>query len=192
MLIEITSFGHKYGQPEADVMLDMRCLENPYWVPGLRELSGLDAPVREYILRDKDSAAYLQNVLTLMAMQAKLAADGCRDLYQFWGDSLAAALAKETDTIVDLASWEYGQCVARHLPAGVRRIICVFGELKGGKVVEKGTLCKMARGEMVRYMAEHRVEDPAELRNFDRLSYVFSPEHSDECVYVFLKEAADR
>ena len=127
-----------------------------------------------------------------LEMQAKLAVDGCRDLYQFWGDSLAAALAKETDTIVDLASWEYGHCVARHLPAGVRRIICVFGELKGGKVVEKGTLCKMARGEMVRYMAEHRVEDPAELRNFDRLSYVFSPEHSDEGVYVFLKEAADR
>ncbi|MGN8889791.1 peroxide stress protein YaaA [Dysosmobacter sp. HCP28S3_G4] len=127
-----------------------------------------------------------------LEMQAKLAVDGCRDLYQFWGDSLAAALAKETDTIVDLASWEYGHCVARHLPVGVRRIICVFGELKGGKVVEKGTLCKMARGEMVRYMAEHRVEDPAELRNFDRLSYVFSPEHSDEGVYVFLKEAADR
>ena len=127
-----------------------------------------------------------------LEMQAKLAVDGCRDLYQFWGDSLAAALAKEADTIVDLASWEYGHCVARHLPVGVRRIICVFGELKGGKVVEKGTLCKMARGEMVRYMAEHRVEDPAELRNFDRLSYVFSPEHSDEGVYVFLKEAADR
>lgn len=44
MLIEITSFGHKYGQPEADIMLDMRCLENPYWVPALRELSGLECP----------------------------------------------------------------------------------------------------------------------------------------------------
>ena len=81
MLIEITSFGHKYGQPEADVMLDMRCLENPYWVPALRELSGLDVPVREYILRDKDSAAYLQTVLTLLAMQAKLAVRrGCERL----------------------------------------------------------------------------------------------------------------
>ena len=81
MLIEITSFGHKYGQPETDIMLDMRCLENPYWVPALRELSGLDVPGREDILRDKDSAAYLQNVLTLMAMQAKLAARrGCERL----------------------------------------------------------------------------------------------------------------
>ena len=56
MQIEITSFGHKYGEIEADIVLDMRCLENPYWVPGLRELSGLDAPVREYILQEKDSA----------------------------------------------------------------------------------------------------------------------------------------
>ena len=81
MQIEITSFGHKYGEIEADIVLDMRCLENPYWVPGLRELSGLDAPVREYILQDKDSAGYLQTMLTLMTMQAELAEKrGCERL----------------------------------------------------------------------------------------------------------------
>ena len=81
MLIEITSFGHKYGQPEADVMLDMRCLENPYWVPGLREQSGLDGPVREYILQDKNCAAYLQTLLSLMTMQAEMAEKrGCERL----------------------------------------------------------------------------------------------------------------
>ena len=81
MQIDITSFGHKYGEIEADIVLDMRCLENPYWVPALRELSGLDMPVQEYILQDKDSAAYLQTVLTLLAMQAKLAVRrGCERL----------------------------------------------------------------------------------------------------------------
>ena len=81
MQIDITSFGHKYGEIEADIVLDMRCLENPYWIPALREMSGLDVPVREYILRDKDSAAYLQTVLTLLAMQAKLAVRrGCERL----------------------------------------------------------------------------------------------------------------
>ena len=81
MQIEITSFGHKYGEIEADIVLDMRCLENPYWVSGLRELSGLDAPVREYILQDKDSAGYLQTMLTLMTMQAELAEKrGCERL----------------------------------------------------------------------------------------------------------------
>lgn len=73
MQIEITSFGHKYGEIFADIVLDMRCLENPYWVPELREKSGLDAPVREYILQDKDSAAYLQKMLSLLSMQANMA-----------------------------------------------------------------------------------------------------------------------
>ncbi len=82
MLIEITSFGHKYGGLSADIVLDMRCLENPYWVPALRELSGLDAPVRKYILQDTESAAYLRTMLALMTMQAKLAAKrGCEGLH---------------------------------------------------------------------------------------------------------------
>lgn len=81
MQIEITSFGHKYGEITADIVLDMRCLENPYWVPELRELSGLDAPVREYILRDENSAAYLRTLLSLMTMQADMAEKhGCERL----------------------------------------------------------------------------------------------------------------
>lgn len=81
MHIEITSFGHKYGELAADIVLDVRCLENPYWVPALRALSGLDAPVREYILHNEDSAAYLQAMLSLMILQAKLASRrGCERL----------------------------------------------------------------------------------------------------------------
>lgn len=81
MQVEITSFGHKYGQPEADIVLDMRCLENPHWVASLRELSGLDAPVREYILQNRDCAAYLQTLLSLMTMQADMAEKrGCERL----------------------------------------------------------------------------------------------------------------
>ena len=48
-------------------------------------------------------------------------------------------------------------------------ITCVFGEERNGKIVEKGTLCKMARGEMVRYMAENQIEQPEQLKRFDRL-----------------------
>ena len=81
MRIDITSFGHKYGEIAADIVLDVRCLENPFWVPALRELSGLDAPVREYILQNRDCAAYLQTLLSLMTMQAELAEKrGCERL----------------------------------------------------------------------------------------------------------------
>ena len=55
-----------------------------------------------------------------------------------------------------------------------------------GKLIEKGTLCKMARGEMVRYLAENQAETPVALRSFDRLGYRYSKERSDETTYTFL------
>ena len=123
-----------------------------------------------------------------LEMGAKLAVDGKKDLYGFWGDTLAQALCRETDLIVNLASREYSRAIAPHLPERVTFLTCVFGEEQSGRVVEKGTLCKMARGEMVRYLAQCRGEDPEALRAFDRLGYRFRPDHSDEKTYVFIKE----
>lgn len=123
-----------------------------------------------------------------LEMQAKLAVDGCRDLYAFWGGALAEALAAETDLVVNLASKEYSKAVSPHLPSSVTFLTCTFGEEKDGKVVEKGTMCKMARGEMVRWMAEHNIHQAEELQAFRQLGYVFSPAHSDPQHYVFLKE----
>ncbi|MGI5928594.1 peroxide stress protein YaaA [Pseudoflavonifractor sp.] len=122
-----------------------------------------------------------------LEMQAKLAVDGCRDLYAFWGGTLAEALAAETNLVVNLASKEYSKAVEPHLPASVRFLTCTFGEEKGGKILEKGTACKMARGQMVRWMAEHGIDRAEDLRNFDGLGYAFSPAHSTESNFVFLK-----
>lgn len=60
----------------------------------------------------------------------------------------------------------------------------------GGKTVEKGTMCKMARREMMRYMAENHIEQPEQMRSFDRLGYRFCAGESDENTYAFIKEAA--
>ena len=57
-----------------------------------------------------------------------------------------------------------------------------------GRVVEQGAPCKMARGQMVRWMAEQAVTRVEELREFRDLGYRFSPERSDPGRYVFLKE----
>ena len=121
-----------------------------------------------------------------LEMQARLSVGGAKDLYAFWGDRLAAALWAETDCIVNLASQEYSRCVSRFPVAGKRFITCVFGEEKDGKVVEKGTLCKMARGEMVRFAAEKAVTRPEQLQEFHR-HYRFVPERSTETEYVFLR-----
>lgn len=110
-----------------------------------------------------------------------------KTLYQFWGRRLADALFRETDTIINLASKEYSKAVSSYLIPDIRFITCVFGEYKDGKIIEKGTFAKMARGEMVRFMAEQRAESPEEMKKFDRLGYRFAPEESDEKTYVFVK-----
>ena len=126
-----------------------------------------------------------------LEMQAKLRAGECRDLYAYWSDSLAKALFAETECIVNLASKEYSVCISKYLPENVRFITCVFGEEKDGKVIEKGTMCKMARGEMVRFMAENRIEDPDQIRSFDRLGYRFDAVRSTDDIFVFLLNTTD-
>ena len=71
--ITLFSFGHKYGMPEADVVLDARCLENPYWVPELRAGSGLDEPVRAYVLAQPAAEQYARACLELLMVQCRMA-----------------------------------------------------------------------------------------------------------------------
>ena len=122
-----------------------------------------------------------------LEMQAKLKICEAKDLYTYWSNSLAEHIFLETDCIINLASKEYSSCVSKYLRPGIRFITCVFGEEMDGKIIEKGTMCKMARGEMVRYMAEYQIENPEEIRSFDRLDYAFDSERSDENTYVFVK-----
>ena len=121
-----------------------------------------------------------------LEMQARLRTDFCTDLYDFWSDGPCRALLRETDTIVNLASGEYSRLIRRHLPKGARFVTCIFGEQQGGRVVEKGVYVKMARGEMVRFMAENHMQRPEELRRFDRLGFVFQPALSDESRLLFV------
>lgn len=124
-----------------------------------------------------------------LEMQARLPVDGHRDLYGFWGDTLARRLAAETDFVLNLASKEYSRAVEPHLPKSVRFLTCAFGEWKDGKIVEKGTMCKMARGQMVRWLAENGVTSWADIRAFDQLGYQYQPDQSTEHHSVFLKTA---
>ena len=121
-----------------------------------------------------------------LEMQAKLSIGDAKDLYAFWGNSIANYLFAETDCIINLASKEYSVCISKYLPDSVRFITCVFGEWIDGKIIEKGTICKMARGEMVRFMAENQISDPEKIKLFSRLNYQYSAEHSNEDTFVFL------
>lgn len=56
------------------------------------------------------------------------------------------------------------------------------------EIVQKGVYAKMARGEMVRFMAENRIGSPEEMKGFDRLGYGFRADLSDEKTYIFIKK----
>lgn len=131
-----------------------------------------------------------------LEMGAKLNVDNAKNLYAFWGGALARAVCGYMDDetppktgaaahagtcVVNLASVEYAKAVLPHLDQNSRCITCIFGEdLRAGKPAQRSTASKTARGSMVRWMAENRIEDPAELTRFN-VGYTFSPQLSSTC-----------
>ena len=120
-----------------------------------------------------------------LEMQAKAAISGCRDLYELWGSKLYNEVKDDSKVIINLASKEYSKCIEKYLCSDDCYITVTFGEMANGKLVTKGTYAKMARGEMVRYMAENKIVDPKEIRKFDRLGYIYREDLSDDTEIVF-------
>ena len=125
-------------------------------------------------------------------MQARLRVGGAKDLYAFWGGELASSVLDRAGCVINLASKEYSVCISKYLPKDKRMITCVFGEEIDGKIIEKGTMCKMARGEMVRFMAVNQIENPEDIRAFDGLDYRYEAGCSDADTYVFLRRKAEK
>jgi UPF0042 nucleotide-binding protein len=67
MQTTVISFGYKHGIPlDVDIVFDCRFLPNPFWVEDLRPFSGLDDPVRDYVLNKPESVAFLEKVDDLL------------------------------------------------------------------------------------------------------------------------------
>lgn len=78
LTVSLMSFGFRYGLPrEADMVLDVRFLKNPYWEPELRALSGKDKAVGDYVSSDPDFAGFVQNAQALITpLLPRYAAEG--------------------------------------------------------------------------------------------------------------------
>lgn len=121
-----------------------------------------------------------------LEMQAKASIGGNRNLYELWGSRLYEEVC-DGGVIINLASKEYSKCIEKYLTPHDRYITINFYEKSGDKFVSKGTYAKMARGEMVRYMAELHIENPEEIKKFDRMGYVYREDLSGEKEYVFVR-----
>ena len=66
--VTIESFGFKHGSPrDADIVLDVRFLPNPYWVEELREFRGVDQAVSDYVLNQDGAREYVDNFVDLLS-----------------------------------------------------------------------------------------------------------------------------
>jgi len=181
--------------------MDLRC----NLVPALLSYDGIQYTYMAPTVFEDGHLAYVQDHLRILSgfygvlkpfdgvvpyrleMQAKAAVDGYKNLYDFWGDSLYREVVGNGHVIVNLASKEYSKAVEKHLLPEDTYITCVFGELEGDRVVQKGVYAKMARGEMVRYLASIQANDPEQLKGFAWSNYTFDEKRSSDTTLVFTR-----
>lgn len=125
-----------------------------------------------------------------LEMQAKWQKEGKKNLYEFWGSRLYEALDAAQGVIINLASNEYAKTISPYISTKGRFVTCRFGEVVNGAFKQKGTFAKMARGEMVRFIAEHQVDTLAGLQDFDALGLEYAPKWSDEKTMSFVVRPA--
>lgn len=112
----------------------------------------------------------------------------CTNLYEYWKDRLYLDIVKEDTVILDLASTQYSRIIKKYADENVRIVKCYFMEEEEGTLREKGVYVKMARGEMVRFLAEQGAEDVEVAKQFRRLRYHFAASLSDENKFVFVRK----
>jgi cytoplasmic iron level regulating protein YaaA (DUF328/UPF0246 family) len=112
-----------------------------------------------------------------------------KNLYQFWGASIAqhlnAQLLKDkTPVVVNLASQEYFKAVDQKV-LKARVIECVFEEYKGGKYKVISFFAKRARGLLARYAIQKHIQNPEKLKDFNLEGYAYEDSESDVNRWVF-------
>jgi len=178
--------GSKRAGEDVMAALKARELDAPAmdWAQNhLRILSGLYG-----VLRPLDAIQPYR-----LEMGTRLSTRRGRDLYAFWGDRVAKALnrtaeAAGTGVLLNCASVEYFTAADRKaLKLRVVTPVFLDGEGEAAKVVS--FWAKRARGAMARFVLEHHLTDPADLRGFDTGGYAWVADRSTPDKPVFLRQA---
>lgn len=155
------------------------------WAQGhLRILSGLYG-----LLRPLDAIQPYR-----LEMGSKLANPKGADLYAYWGNKIAKALntlatQQGSMVLINCASIEYFSAVdLKTLKPTV--VTPVFLEQRGDEAKVVSFWAKKARGAMARFISQHHLTDPADLRGFDLGGYTYRPAQSDETRLVFTRQVA--
>jgi cytoplasmic iron level regulating protein YaaA (DUF328/UPF0246 family) len=130
-----------------------------------------------------------------LEMGTALATSRGKDLYAYWGDTVAQYLnerqAEEArPVVVNLASVEYSR-VALRKALKARVIDCAFEDWKGDRYKVISFFAKRARGLMARFAVQRRIQSPKQLQAFDAEGYAFAPEVSTPDQLVFRRRLPD-
>ena len=125
-----------------------------------------------------------------LEMGTKLANAKGSNLYDFWGEQLKVSLEEEPaladKVLINLASNEYFKAVkAKQLNA--RIITPVFKDAKNGQYKIISFYAKKTRGLMSRYIIDHKIQQPEQIKAFDNGGYQFSESQSIDDEWVFLR-----
>lgn len=128
-----------------------------------------------------------------LEMGLKFVNSGGKNLYEFWGSEITAALQKQlkksgTPVLVNLASNEYFKSVkVRELEADI--VTPVFRDLKGDKYKIISFFAKKARGQMARFIIENKLNEPEGMKKFKVGGYRFNEGESTARELVFTRDA---
>ena len=111
-----------------------------------------------------------------------------KNLYKFWDNKLYKKLYSEDNVIVNLASEEYTKAVRTFLDKDDIFIDIDFKIHRDGKLKTMATWAKMARGQMIKYIVENRINNPEDLKDFTFNGYKFDTTLSTDKKYVFVKQ----
>ena len=152
----------------------------------LRIISGLYGVLRPFDMIDEYR----------LEMQTKVKINDKANLYSFWDGSISGNISEDLGgegIVLNLASKEYSKTVEKYfdnkkLESKIDLITCTFKVEKAGKLKVESTASKKARGYMVRYIAENKIDGIEGVKTFNIDGFTYSENESTEKEIVFVKK----
>lgn len=152
----------------------------------LRIISGLYGVLRPFDMIDEYR----------LEMQTKVKINDKANLYSFWDGSISENISEDLGRegiVLNLASKEYSKTVEKYFDnkkseSKIKLITCTFKVEKAGKLKVESTASKKARGYMVRYIAENKIDDIEGVKTFNIDGFTYSENESTEKEIVFVKK----
>lgn len=111
-----------------------------------------------------------------------------KGLYKLWADRLYQTITQEDRFILNLASAEFSKTITRYATDKDTIITIDFLEqTSDGQLKKHASISKKGRGQLVNYIARHRITDSDQVKAFDDMGYTFSTKHSDDQNWVFIR-----